>query len=140
MPVRTKSAIAVRGLTELQRAFRQAEGNASKYLRAELREIAKGVARDAKGNVTHKTGRHSKGPRLKGSIRVSVTARSASVYSNAAHALVQDVGGQVGRNRATLLKRAEVSQYMLKATHNAGPHIERQVEQMLDRLGRDFDR
>lgn len=139
MPLRNDTAVNVRGLTELQRALRRAEGTTGKELRKGLREIAKGIQKDARGNITHKTGRHGK-VRLSGSIRTSVTTKGASVFSNAPHALVQDVGGQVGRNRAALLQRASVSQYMLKATRGAGPRIERELENLLDKLGRDLDR
>ena len=138
MAARTGNAIAVQGLAELQRALRRAEGEAPKYLRRGLTEIAKGVKRDATANITHRTGRHGNEGPIR--VRTSVTARGASVYANEVHAIVQDVGGQVGRSRATLLRRDSVSQFMTKAVRNSRPRIEREMEQLLDTLGRDFER
>lgn len=68
-----------------------------------------------------------------------MTQRSVSVYSNLEHSRVQDQGGQVGRHRATLLKRSDVSQYMTKAVRDSSQEVEKQVDELLDQLGRNFE-
>jgi len=141
-PLRRRGdAIAVRGLSELQRALRKAEGNTGKNLRKALREVAKDVRDAARGNVEHRTGRHGGAdvPRLGPSIKAGVTAVGASIYSNAPHSIVQDQGGQVGIARATLLKRASVSRYMTRAVVDSQPTVERKMDEVLDELGRDFE-
>lgn len=52
---------------------------------------------------------------------------------------MQDQGGRVGRNHATLLKRSDVSQYMTKAVRDSSPAVEKQVDELLDQLGRNFE-
>lgn len=113
-----------------------------KRLRAELRDIAKDVRDTARVYVSHKTGRHGGAdvPRLGPSIKASVTTAGASVYSDAPHSIVQDVGGRVGRNRATLLKRSEVSHYMTQATQDAQPYVTKRLEGMLGEFEREFER
>ena len=69
-----------------------------------------------------------------------MNARSVSVYSSAIHAIVQDQGGQVGRNRATLLKRSEVSQYMTRAVQQKQATITKEVNAVLDDVARDFEK
>lgn len=150
MPTRTRGgttrvaeeAIAVRGLTGLQRALRRADTETGKRLRRELRDIAKDVRDTAQTYVTHRTGRHGGAdvPRLADSLKVSVTTTGATVFSEAPHAAVQDQGGRVGRNRATLLKRANVSHYMSNAVRDAQPYVTRRLEELMDELERDFER
>lgn len=135
----TEGTVVVEGLVPLQRALRLAEGNTGKHLKRRLREAAQPVADQAKANVTHKTGRHgNSGPTLERSIKVGVNARSVSVYSAAVHAIVQDQGGRVGRNRATLLRRASVSQYMTRAVQQKTPEVIDRVDRVLDDLAKDF--
>lgn len=135
-------AVAIEGLTALQRAFRRISKDAAKDLRRELRTIARGVAVVARRNVPHKTGRHGGPdvPYLEKTIRTSVTLTGASVYSDAPHAYVQDRGGQVGRDHATLLKRADVSHYMTNAVRDSRGDVERRLGRLMDELGRDYER
>jgi hypothetical protein len=138
---RRDSAIAIRGLKELQAALKRSDEVAAKALRTELRGIADTVRDKARGNVTHKTGRHGGAdvPRLGPSIKTSVTNTGASIYSKAPHAIVQDTGGQVGRGKSTLLKRASVSRYMTKAVAESEGDVERAMDRVLDDIGKDFN-
>lgn len=136
----TFGAAGVKGLVELQRALRRVEGDAGKDLKRRLRVIAVGVQGRARGNVSHKTGRHGEGPTIGQSLRVSVTQRGASLYTTAPHGFVQDRGGQVGRNRATLLRRDSVSQYMTRAVVSEQAHVRGQLAEMLDDFGREFEK
>lgn len=137
--------LAMRGFTELQRALTRI-GSKSEFgleyeLARRLRGIGERVAETAPLYVQHKTGRDavSPNPRLEESVKVSVTLRSASVYSTAAHGGAQNVGGQVGRNRATLLKRAEVSQWMIRAVSSTSPWVAEQMDGLLDWLVAEFE-
>lgn len=69
---------------------------------------------------------------------MSIRQSGASVYSDAPHSRVQDEGGQVGRNRATLLKRGEVSQYMTRAVRDSNALVSRRLEGLLADIERDF--
>lgn len=138
---RRDDAFAVRGLSELQRALRRAEGDAQKHLRAELKTAASVAREKARGFITHTTGRRGNaGPPLADTLRVSVTQAGASVWSDAPHAVVQDVGGRVGRGQLTVLRRGEVSRYMTRGVQSAQPEIEARVNAALDRVERDFER
>jgi hypothetical protein len=133
------ASLSIKGLAELQRALRRVDGHLGPDLRKGLREIAEVVRRKAEGNISHRTGRHGDEGPLADSLRLGVTQRTVSVYSNLEHSRVQDQGGRVGRNHATLLKRGEVSQYMTRAVQSSAPEVEQKVNELLDRLGRDFE-
>lgn len=125
--------VVIEGLVPLQRALRRSEGNLGKNLRKRLREAAEPVKSAAKGNVRSRSGT------LEGSIRIGVNLSSVSVYSNVVYANVQDQGGRVGRNHATLLKRAEVSQYMTRGIQQAQGAVNQRVGRVLDDLANDFE-
>lgn len=110
-------------------------------------DVAGDVRSTARSYVTHKTGRHGGAnvPHLAPSIRASVTAYGASVYSDAPQAIVQDSGGRVGRKTpghphgVTILQRANVSHYMTEAVREAQPYVTRRLEMLLDELERGFE-
>lgn len=131
------SAIAVSGLSGLNRALKKAEGDIDKDLRNELREIANVVRDDARSRAPEGDGRSGKPGRLRSSIRSSVVVRGASLYSNSPYALVQDQGGTVGYG--AVITRARASGYMSKAVQFAQPMVSRRLEGVLDHLGREFD-
>ena len=137
--------IAMAGFTQLQRALLRIAGVGDYGLAYELRRrlalIGETVAEAAPQYVTHKTGRHGNPdePRLEDSVRVNVTTNMASVYSTAIHGGVQNVGGQVGRKRRTLLKRADVSQWMNKAVNAEKPYVEEELEGVIDWLVHEFE-
>lgn len=128
---RSGDAVHVRGLASMQRAFRQVEGDLSKTLRKELREAAKPIAAKAQSNVPHKTGRHGKDGPIK--VRVGVTQKAVSIYSNAPHSAVQDMGGRVGHG--AVITRASASAYMSKAVKSSRADIEAGLE----RVGRTIE-
>lgn len=131
-------ALAVTGLSQLQRALKHTASEAKPALRKELKGIGEEVKLVAGENVSHRTGRHGSGPRLAGSIKVSVRQAGVSVYSNAPHAFVQDRGGRVGRGHRTILERGKVSQYMTRAVRSEQDRMSKRLEGVLDRLGQDF--
>lgn len=134
-------ALAVEGLAPLQRALRNVDKATAKELKEGLKDIGKGVQRKAKENAPEgPRPKRSDAPKLKGSIRVSATTRGVSVYSNAPHAYVQDRGGRVGRNRATILQRGNVSAYMTKAQRSEQPHVSRRLQGLLDSIGKEFEK
>lgn len=139
MPAMTDAAVRVQGLPELQRAFRRIGGDLPKATRKTLRAIAKPVQEKAKANVQHKTGRHGGAsvPHLASSIRIGVTSRSVSVYSNAPHALVQDQGGRVGHG--AVITRASASAYMTKAVQESQPEVENALGNLGDDIARTFE-
>jgi len=109
-------------------------------LQQRLRTIGEAVAKAAPQFVSHRTGRHGDpgNPSLEESVRVSVTQRQASVYSTALHGGAQNVGGKVGRNHATLLKRADVSGWMIKAVGSEREFVREEVDSLLEWLEREF--
>jgi hypothetical protein len=133
-------AIVVSDLAPLMKALRRIEGTAARDLRRELREIANDVKMTAQAGVRHTTGRHGgpNVPRLAQSIKATTTGSGASVYSQAPHAAVQDVGGQIGHG--AIIPRARASHYMTGAVREAQPYISRRMEGLLDEFGREFER
>lgn len=135
------AALVVQGLRPLTRALKKAEGNADKHLRGQLRTVGKFVQTRARANapVGPRPKRSNTKP-LRGSIRTSVTMKGISVYSDEEHALVQDRGGRVGRDGATVLQRGKVSGYMTRAVRDAGPEVSRRMQGVLDSIGNDFEK
>ncbi len=129
----TDDSVRVKGLRELQSSMRKAGGEAARDLKRDLRTLGKTVLADAKSNapVGPRPKRSSTKP-LAASLRISVNQRGVSVYSNAEHAYVQDRGGRVGKG--AVITRASASGYMTKAVADARPRVNRELEQILDRL------
>jgi hypothetical protein len=137
-PVIRDEGVVVEGFAALQRVLKQIESGAHPELKKRLKVIGDHVAKTARGNVSHKTGRHFGSPRIESSIKVSVTARGASVYSTAPHGGVQNVGGRVGRSHLTVIKRAEVSGYMTKAVQSDREFVQHETEALVQWLLRTF--
>lgn len=141
----TFGAAAVKGLAELQRALRRVDELANpdaisaKGFKESLRTIGTHVKDTARGNVTHRTGRHGEGPTIPGSLKVGVVQRGVSVYTTAPHGFVQDRGGRVGRHHATLLARGDVSQYMTRAVVAEQGHVAQELDRLLGEFGREFE-
>lgn len=136
--------VVVHGFAALQRALNSVQSRADYGLAYELqrrlRTIGEKVAESAPEFVTHYSGHtgpypgEPDNPRLEDSVRVSVTTRSASVYSTAMHGGAQNVGGQVGRKRHTILERAKVSKWMNKAVSSNYIFVDKEVDGLLDWL------
>lgn len=132
------------GFTQLQAALGRIESKADFGLEYELqrrlRVVGEKVAKVAPQFVTHKTGRtNSNGERLEDSVKVSVTTRSASVFSSSIYGGAQNVGGKVGRNRATLLKRSDASHWMDKAVASEREFVQAEMEGLVDWLLAEFE-
>lgn len=137
--------LAVVGYQQLQAALQRIGGGKGDYglayeVQRRVRIIGEAVAQAAPKFVSHRTGRHGDpgNPSLESSVRVSATQWSASVYSTALHGGVQNVGGKVGRNHATLLKRADVSAWMIKAVGSERAFVAAEIEDLLSWLEREF--
>ena len=141
----TDQGIAMVGFRQLNAALARIGAGKADFglayeLQRRLRTIGESVAASAPKFVSHRTGRHGdpSNPRLEDSVRISVTQRYASVYSSALHGGAQNVGGRVGRNKATLLKRADVSGWMNKAVAENAAFVEAEMEGLLDWLEAEF--
>ena len=141
MAFKTRDAgIAVRGLGEIQRALKSIDDGTYPELRARLKAIGVEIAHAAPGFVRHKTNRHSGIPRIEDSVRVSLNRNSASIYSIAPHGGVQNVGGRIGRNHATIIKRSDASHYMDKAVASKRGFVEAEFDAVLDWIEQEFGR
>lgn len=139
MPYRVRNeGVALRGFAELQRALREIDRKQSAELRKRLRNVGQDVAKVARNNVTHESGRHFGSPAIEDSIRVAISRNSAAVYSTAPHGGVQNVGGRVGHG--AILKRADVSQYMNRAVAQTREEVARELDGLLDWLVDTFER
>ncbi len=136
MAARRKSAgyaVEVDGVKKAQAALAKVSADATAGVRRTLREGAGDIAEDARANITHPvTGALGRG------IRVGATARGAVVFNDAPHAVVQDVGGKVGRGRSTVLTRSTVSQYMTRAGRDGAGKVVSRVDRLLKRIESDF--
>lgn len=134
--------VAVEGLAPLQRALKKAEGDAGKELKASLKAIGEEVVKPRAERYAPVGPRpkRSDSPPLAESIRVAAAGVGVSVYSSAPHAAVQDSGGRVGRDRATVLTRENASQYMTRAVRDSQADISQRLEGLLDALENDFER
>lgn len=131
----TELSLHVKGLKSLQSSLRKASGEAGRDLKLGLKVLGKGVLADAKaGAPVGPRPRSSGAPPLLGSLRLSVTAKGVSVYSNAAHAYVQDRGGRIGNG--AIIARASASGYMTKAVQSNQTKIAAGLERLLDDLER----
>lgn len=135
MAARKDLAVQVRGLAELQKAFKRIGGDLSKNTRKALKEIAEPVRSKAQANIQHKTGRHSKDGPLR--VKVGATQRAVSVYATAPYARVQDSGGHVGHG--AIITRANASAYMTKAVKEGQPVVEKALGELGDRIASQFD-
>jgi hypothetical protein len=126
--------MVVHGLRELQSSLRRAEGDADKQLKRGLRDIGNVVLADARAfaPIGPRPRRSNTRP-LAGSLRVAVNAKGVSVYSMQAHAYVQNSGGKVGRH-GQVIKRASASGYMTRAVSQNQAKLNRELEQLLDRI------
>ena len=113
--------------------MRKAGQGADKELKKRLRGLGKTVLVAAKSNApVGPRPKRSSTPPLAGSLRVSVSSVGVSIYSNAAHAYVQDRGGKVGRG--AIIQRGNASGYMTKAVATNSARINQELERLLDEI------
>jgi hypothetical protein len=136
-----QSAVPVRGFEGVSAALLRIEGRGDfgiEYeMHRQLRAIGEHVAAAAPGFVTHKTGRHPdpENPRLEDSVRVSVTQRSASVYSTALHGGVQNFGGGPHAGwaaRGPHVRKDRASRWMTRAVESQEAYVRESTEKVLD--------
>ncbi len=142
--------VILHGFAELNDALARIEGGKGNFgveyeLQRRLRIIGETVAKAAPQFVTHKTGRHGDPaiPRLEDSVRVSVTKRSASVYSIAEHGGVQNVGGGPHAGwpaRGPHVKAADASHWMSRAVASKREFVDAEMDGLLDWLEAEFER
>lgn len=133
----TEAGVYVQGLSAMQRVLKRSEHELAPELKARLRHQVGGVIAPvarADAPVSGLSHRH-----MRDTIKVSVSLRGASIYSTAVYGGVQNYGGRVGRNRATVLPRAGVSQYMTRAVQSTRPRVEQQVLEVLDWLKHELE-
>lgn len=116
-----EGTIRVKGLRELQRAFRQADGDLRRELRRELRRVAEPVAEEARRLAGRFGARTVSGIRPRSS-RSSAFVTQTRRKVTGAH---PEFGGIL---MATVL---------LPALADKEPEVLSRLEDMLDRIGRD---
>lgn len=139
MPLRNfGEGIAVQGLQDMQRALKKGESELGPQLKKRLKEAGdRIVAPAARAGAPRGTRAHG-GPKLADTIRAGVLQKGATVYSTSVYGGVQNYGGRVGRNHATVLERGRVSQYMTTAVRETREPVSEHVEGVLDWLQREL--
>jgi hypothetical protein len=140
--------VVLHGFSELNDALARIEGAKGNFgveyeLQQRLRAIGEEVAKAAPQFVTHKTGRHGNPgvQRLEDSVRVSVTTRSASVYSTAEHGGVQNVGGGPHAGwpaRGPHVRAANASHWMNRAVASKRDYVDAELDGLLDWIEAEF--
>lgn len=144
MPRNTEEGVYVQGLSDMQRVLKKGGNRLAPELRQRLKDVGEGIVapvarRYAPQGVRSARYRFS-GPSLHESIKVGATRTGATVYSASIYGGAQNFGGRVGRNHATILRRADVSQYMTRAVRDTAPTTVRHVEGTLDWLAKELGR
>lgn len=143
--------VVLHGFEQLTRALRRIEGQGvgdfgiEYELQKRLRTIGETVAKAAPQFVSHKTGRHGDpgNPRLEDSVKVSVTTKSASVYSTALHGGAQNVGAGPHAGwaaRGPHIRAASASHWMNRAVNSQKAFVETEMEGLLEWVVREFER
>lgn len=131
----------VQGLSDMQRALRRAESGLGPELKKRLKDAGEQiVAPAARARAPRGLDHTGSLPRLATTIRSGANQRGASVWSTHPGGGVQNFGGRVGRNHATVLERNRVSQYMTEAVKATREPVAREVESVLDWLAQELER
>jgi HK97 gp10 family phage protein len=120
----TDLSIKANGLAKLRRDLKAIDKDLAKSFTDHLREIAKDVRDDARPRAPRKTGA------LQRSIKHSVRARGASVYSNLPYAGVQEWGGTI-RPRGTPIE-IRGRHFIYSAVDENTKHVEEELTRTLD--------
>lgn len=145
----SEQGIAMGGFSELNAALRRVEGGRGNFgleyeLQKRLREIGETIAKSAPGFVTHNTGRHGNtGLRLEDSVKVSVAATSASVYSTAVHGGAQNSGAGPHAGwaaRGPHIQKDRASRWMTKAVNSKRAFVQAEMEGLVDWVVEEFER
>jgi HK97 gp10 family phage protein len=118
--------VRVDGLAKLRRDLKAIDKDLGKSLTDHLREIAKEVRDDARSRAPVKTGA------LRGSIKHSVRARGASVYSNLDYAPVHEWGGTIRPRGAPIEIRGR--HFIAEAVDANSKRVEDELARSLDAI------
>jgi hypothetical protein len=143
--VASDQAIVLNGFTQLSRALRRVEGGPGNFglgyeLQRRLRTVGETVAKAAPGFITHRTGRGS--GELEGSVKVSVTTRSASVYSTSVYGGIQNFGGGPHGGwaaRGPHIRKANASHWMDRAVNSQTAFVAKELDGLIDWLIDEFE-
>jgi hypothetical protein len=137
--------IVMSGFTELNRALERigSRGNFGiEYeMQRRLRTVGETVAKAAPQFVTHKT-RGGSG-QLEGSVRVSVTTKSASVYSSSVYGGAQNSGAGPKAGwaaRGPHIRKDKASHWMNRAVASQRAFVQDELEGLLDWVVDEFNR
>lgn len=124
MAVRRDVSVKVDGLAKLRRDLKAIDKDLGKAFTDHLRDIAREIRDDARSRAPRKTGA------LQRSIKHSVRARGASVYSDLDYAAVHEWGGTIRPRGAPIEIRGR--HYIYSAVDENIKHIEEELERSLD--------
>lgn len=128
----------------MQRVLKKGGNKLAPELRQRLKDVGEGIVAPVARQYAPRGVRSAlyrfSGPSLHESIKTGVTRTGATVYSANVYGGVQNFGGRVGRNHATILRRADVSGYMTRAVRDTKPATTRHVEGALDWLAKELGR
>lgn len=141
--------IAIEGLPQLQKALERVGGGKANFgvqyeLQHRLRNIGEHVAEASRGFIPHRTGRHGdKGlPRLEDTLKVSVTARRSTVYTDSPYSAVQQYGGgpKAGwAGRGPHIKRGNASKWLTRGAASERAYVEQETDALLDWIVREWN-
>lgn len=138
--------IAMHGFAELNRALQRIDGGRSNFgieyeLQKRLRTIGETIAKTAPRFITHKTGRGN--GELEGSVKVSVTTKTASVYSTSVYGGAQNTGAGPKAGwaaRGPHIRKDKASKWMNKAVASQREFVKEEMDSLLEWLVTEFHR
>lgn len=104
--------VVVDGLRDLNRALKAADDEAVKAMKAVLKEIAEGVASDARSRVPRRTGKAAASYKPRGGVKGAAVAFGGA---RAPYAPWLDFGGAVGRKRGVRRPVVQGGRYLYPA-------------------------
>jgi len=123
----------VQGFAELQRASARVEDGIGPEVRRRLKAIGEKVALVAAADAP----RGATGE-LQQSIRVSVTQRTASIYSTAEYGGAQNFGAW-SKGRGPHISRKNASHYMDRAVRDLEPWVRSEIDGLTDWLVKTYE-
>ena len=133
MAQRSQPGVYLEGLADLRRVLKRASRDLDKSLARSLREIGKRV----KGNVQGQARRFRDSGDLERSIRYSVRAKQASVYTNSPYGGVHEWGGVIRPRGVPIhIPRRE---WMNAGVRQSRRTIDGALERVLDDMADWFD-
>lgn len=145
----SSQAVVIDGLPELRKAFeRIGAGKADFGIGYEvdhrLRNMGEHLVEVTPAFITHATGRHGDPdlPKLEDTLRVSVTQRRATVFTNSPYAAVQQWGGgpKTGwANRGPHVKRENASRFLTKAVASEREYVDQEANAVLDWIEKEWN-